>query len=94
VTAGPPRATAEQEGEEEEEGERGGRPFGEAIAQLRLIQKLTSPSAKVHLVWLHLLWLLTMTHPEARRLQPCVSRLQPCVSRLQPCESPIGRLPY
>ena len=43
----------EVEVEEVEEG----RPFGEAIAQLRLIQKLTSPSAKVHLVWLPLLWL-------------------------------------
>ena len=56
VAAGHPRA-AEQEQEQGGEEAEGGRPFGEAIAQLRLIQKLTSPSAKVHLVWLPLLWL-------------------------------------
>ena len=72
VGAGHPRAATAQEQQEQEQGgeeAEGGRPFGEAIAQLRLIQKLTSPSAKVHLAWLPLLW-----------LQPCASRLQPCES--------------
>ena len=49
VAAGPSRAHAQLEAPGAGEGNQR-RPFGEAIAQLRLIQRLTSPSAKVYRV--------------------------------------------
>ena len=49
VAAGPSRAHGQLEAPGAGEGNQR-RPFGEAIAQLRLIQRLTSPSAKVYRV--------------------------------------------